>query len=144
MIFAVYLCHNYSYFFCSIECCSVCHLGQLCRKADLCLNLYFCVIEYHHHHLLLSLACSLIRLDGSWPCCLRPMTPASSLSDVSAVAKVNGRGSKHLLCTLFSPLKWGPGSYTTKTRRTVIRTAQKRHDVRVVTNDNSAPAEVGL
>ena len=27
-----------------IECCCVCHLGQICKKADLSLNLYPCVI----------------------------------------------------------------------------------------------------
>ena len=34
--------------------CRVCHLGQICKKADLCLNLYPCVIKYY----LLSLSLS--------------------------------------------------------------------------------------
>ena len=29
------------------ECCCVCHQGQICKKADLCLNLYPCVIKYY-------------------------------------------------------------------------------------------------
>ena len=30
-----------------IECCCVCHQGQICKKADSCLNLYPCVIKYY-------------------------------------------------------------------------------------------------
>jgi len=30
-----------------IECCCVCHQGQICEKADLCLNLNPCVIKYY-------------------------------------------------------------------------------------------------
>ena len=40
-----------------LECCCVCHQGQICRKAELFLNLYPCVIK----HYLLSL--SLLRIN---------------------------------------------------------------------------------
>ena len=39
-----------------IECCCVCHQGQICKKADLSLNLYPCVIKYS----LLSVCLSLL------------------------------------------------------------------------------------
>ena len=29
------------------QCCRVCHQGQICKKADLCLNLYTCAIKYY-------------------------------------------------------------------------------------------------
>ena len=30
-----------------IECCCVCHQGQICKNADSCVNLYPCVIKYY-------------------------------------------------------------------------------------------------
>ena len=44
-----------------VECCCVCHQGQICRKADTCLNLYPSVIKYYFIFLL-SLLCE-------WPLC---------------------------------------------------------------------------
>ena len=42
-----------------IEYCCVCHQGQICKKADTCLNLYPCVIKYY---LILSLRARYVTL----------------------------------------------------------------------------------
>ena len=50
-----------------IECCCVCHQGQIWKKADTCLNLYPCVIKYYLilSYLSLSLPLSLSHLPSA-------------------------------------------------------------------------------
>ena len=43
------------------QCCRVCHQGQICKKADLCLNLYSCAIKYYLFSVSVSLSRSLVK-----------------------------------------------------------------------------------
>ena len=61
------------------ECCCVCHQGQICEKADLCLNLYPCVIK---HYLILSCL----------QCCIS-IVSVCSLSKQGISRSVSGSGA---------------------------------------------------
>ena len=61
------------------ECCCVCHQGQICEKADLCLNLYPCVIKYY-----LILSCL--------QCCIS-IVSVYSLSKQGISRSVSGSGA---------------------------------------------------
>ena len=54
-----------------IECCCVCHQGQICKKAESCVNLYPCVIKYYLMSLSVSPSvCLSVRLFVCLSLCL--------------------------------------------------------------------------